>query len=115
MRVRLPGGVDLHRATLHVDGRVVKGEWEGRYAVFDRLSPGQTASLLYPISEFERSYRIGDVEYTGSWRGNTMLEISPRAGGYTIYDRRGLLQHDPLAPSSLPWSDAPSPAVPQLW
>lgn len=47
--------------------------------------------------------------------GNTMLEINPHTGGYPIYNRRGLLQQDPLALSSLPWSDAPSPVVPQLW
>lgn len=115
VRVRLPGGVASHQAALQVDGRVVAGTWEGRYAVFDRLDTGQTVSLIYPISEFARDYRIGDAEYVGSWRGNTMLEISPRAGGYTIYDRRGLLQHDPLTLASLPWSGVHAAPSPQLW
>jgi hypothetical protein len=115
VRVRLPGGADPHQAMLQVDGRAVEEAWEGRYAVFDRLNPGQTASLIYPLAESDRNYWIGDAEYVGSWRGNTMLEISPRGGGYAIYDRRSVLQLDPLVSAALPWSDVPLPTVPQLW
>jgi hypothetical protein len=115
IRVRLPGGIDLRRATLHVDGHDVELAWEGRYAVLDRLNPGQVATLIYPLDEFEREYQIAGGKFVGSWRGSTMLEIAPQANGYTTYDRRSLLGQDPLAVGSLPWSDTPAPRVPQLW
>jgi hypothetical protein len=113
--VRLPGGVLQHEATLQVDGRAVEPVWEGQYAVLDRLDPGQVATLTYPIVEFERDYQILGSKFVGSWRGNTMLQISPQADGYSTYHRHGLLRQEPLPLASLPWSDIPAPYVPQLW
>ena len=115
IRVRLPGGVGPRQATLQVDGREVEATWEGRYAVLEGINAGQIITLVYPMADFERNYQIVGGSFVGSWRGNTMLEITPHADGYATYDRRSLLHQVPLALEALPWSDTPGPHVPQLW
>ncbi len=86
--IRLPGHAALREAQALVDGVLVNIAWEGRYARFDDVRPGQVASLVYPLREDTRTYTIAGQTYTGRWRGHMMVEISPRGERYPIYDRR---------------------------
>jgi hypothetical protein len=89
--VRVPQHAARPAVQALVDEAAVDAVWDGEYLRFDGLGTGQVASIKYPLVEFERLYRIGAVDYTSQWRGDTLLSIEPRAGRYPIYARGDLL------------------------
>jgi hypothetical protein len=114
--VRAPEGLAVAAVRTLLDGAEVPARWQGRYAVFDGLAPGQVAAITYPLRERRRSYHVAGADYTGEWRGNTLLEIRPAGERYPIYDRRALVAGDPpaIGPVRLARAGAAAP-VPILW
>ena len=109
--IRLPGHVAPQSAQAFVDHAPVNIAWRGRYATFESLRPGQTASLAYPLREDAREYTIAGQRYTGYWRGHTMIEIAPRGERYPIYDRRAWAEGADFASPAV----IPAMAMPELW
>lgn len=110
--IRLPEGVPVAAATALVDGAPVSAAWQGRYARFADLRPGQTAALCYPLPEGTRRYEIAGRVYEAAWRGNTLLEIQPAGERHRTYDRRRLLAGPD--PAALPPAEAVPYAPPAI-
>lgn len=85
--LRAPAHANLRDVRASIDEQPVSITWEGRYACFGQLRPGQTAALHYPLAEITCEYTIAGEHYTGHWRGHTMLRIAPPGERYPTYDR----------------------------
>jgi len=115
LSIRVPNHAPLAAVQTLVDGQPVTPRWDGRYARFAALAPGQVVTLTYPLHAQNQMYEIAGKTYTGSWRGATLLEIQPPGDGYAIYRRRSLVeQSGPQAPSLVWTDDTPVPAA-SLW
>jgi hypothetical protein len=94
----------VHRAAVHmprwvtpgdvtVHGSTGQGEWVGRYLVVD-TAPGDVVEIDFPVPESTASYDVDGTTYACVFRGNDLMEISPRTdapGYYPMYvDRRRL-------------------------
>jgi hypothetical protein len=77
-----------------VDPIISRGEpsspfWVGNYIVFDKLDERDKVTIKFPMEEETVKYNYGGKEYTLNFKGNTLVDISPRdeGNGYPIYLR----------------------------
>ena len=111
--IRLPAYARPEESTAWVDGRQATAQWEGRYALFPGLGTGQTAALSYTLPQRRNTYHVAGKEYTADWRGNVVIEMSPRGTHHPTYDRRSHLDV-PLQPDPIDrWKEAV--IAPILW
>jgi hypothetical protein len=100
MAVRIPGWVRRSAIRSRVEGERRSEErpllWIGNYLQFDALRPGDCLTLEFPVAErteqhtaWDRIWRMQRT-FTCSFRGNTLVDISPRderPGQYPLYLR----------------------------
>ena len=72
--VRIPLWVDAKMVRCQVGSSAVKPAWFGRYLTFQDLAPRAVITVTFPVTE--RVERFG--EFTARFRGNTVVDISPR-------------------------------------
>jgi hypothetical protein len=96
--IRLPGHAAISQAKMLLDGAPINILWQGRYASFEGVRPGQTVSLVYPLFEDTHTYTIAGNTYAGHWRGHTMIEINPPGERYPIYQRRAWVEAGDFSP-----------------
>jgi DUF1680 family protein len=96
LSIRIPEWVKPGEATLRVApagapvdaGAARQPGWDGRYARFGAVRPGETAALSFPIAErIERNVPIADRHYTLAIRGNTVVAIDPPGTLCPLYQR----------------------------
>lgn len=101
--VRIPSWVDREAIETTVDGEPTGIRWVGNYLqVTDDLSAGETVAIEFPVVETTETCTIPaawhnreeDVTFSCEFRGNTLVDISPRDDrpGYPIYRREELQQ-----------------------
>ena len=73
--VRMPEWVDTNQVTCTVNGALL---WTGRYSSPGTVATGQIATFLFPIGERIVRQRIGAIDATLIFRGNTVVEITPK-------------------------------------
>ncbi len=114
--IRAPEHVALNEVRAFVDRNEANISWHGRYAIFDDLKPGQTATITYPLHRFSRTYQIAGKPYQGEWLGNTMIEIFPPGSRYPIYRRREQNATSDVITELIPRIEtALIPSMPPLW
>jgi hypothetical protein len=62
----------------------------GNYLVFDGLKANDVIALRFDVPQSTQKYTIDGVEYTISFRGSTVTDITPRDSGphsYPLYLR----------------------------
>jgi hypothetical protein len=97
--IRIPLWVDRAAVRADVDGRAVTTRWAGNYLVIDRVRAHRDVTVEFPMVERTESFTLYDRRYTCSFRGNTVVDISPRQEsphGYPIYLRERY--REPAAP-----------------
>ncbi len=87
LSVRLPGWVELGKVICNVDGFFREVNFEGRYAVVGGLSPGQVATLTFPLAE-----ELSRVTAKNQWyylvrRGHDVVRIDPPGVLSPLYNR----------------------------
>lgn len=94
--VRMPSWVPRRQLRLWVNAEERRQRWAGSYVQIDDLKPGDRVVLEFPVIEWTAQYtalaRMWRVEqvYTCTFRGNTLVDISPRderSGAYPLYQR----------------------------
>ena len=101
--VRVPAWVDRARRSCQVNGKSQLPVAVGDFVLFEGLKPDDTIKLEFPVKEETEyyTYRPGGfaslqevtensgVIYTLQFRGNTLVDVSPREdrGLYPIYQR----------------------------
>ncbi|MGQ9631644.1 MAG: hypothetical protein ACUVXI_15240 [bacterium] len=74
-------------AAVYVDGTARRVEWRGNYVKVDGLKPGQRVAVLHPLRREERTEGVGGREYRLTWRGSTVVGISPPGQVFPLYQR----------------------------
>jgi hypothetical protein len=116
LSVRMPRWVDKRAVRSRLNGRVAGPFWVGQYLVFDSLRPKDVVVITFPVVETTEKYTLKwyqsefwkestnpgnawqpasePVQYTCRFRGNTLVDISPRDQGigYPLYLRDGMRQ-----------------------
>lgn len=133
--VRIPLWVEKAAVRCRIDGKPAIPFWAGRYAIFEGVRPGASLVITFPMVETTETYRLAwkqsdfwqeclnpgqswkrsneVTRYVCHFRGNTLVDISPRAegAGYPLYERDEMKRtHAPmrrviryLAPNLAKW------------
>ena len=112
--VRMPMWVDKKAVHAEVNGQPVSPFWLGQFLVFDALNAKDEAVITFPVAESTESYTLKwkqtefwkestnpgssweplkePARYTCKFRGNTLVDISPRdeGSGLPLYRRDSL-------------------------
>ena len=88
--VRIPSWVVRKEIRCHVSGTPHPCTWVGNYLLFDRLEPGAKIAIEFPIGERTARYTACsrtnmEQTYACTFRGSTLVEISPRDDSPTSY------------------------------
>jgi hypothetical protein len=89
--IRIPRWVDRAAIQTRVNGKAAATSWIGNYLVVDGLRPKDLIVLDFPIVERTAKYTMAfDRPYTFQFKGNTVVDVSPRdtnPTGYPVYLR----------------------------
>jgi hypothetical protein len=87
--VRVPRWVDRSAIVCHQNADEVSPYWVGSSHVFDQVRANDKLTLEFPVVDAVEKYTHGGTEYTCTFRGNTLVDITPRdeALGYPIFVR----------------------------
>jgi Beta-L-arabinofuranosidase, GH127 len=101
--VRIPAWVDRAQLRCNVNEKSLMPAAVGNFVVFEGLKPNDTINLEFPVKEETEYYTYRDggfaslnetnedagIVYTLRFRGNTLVDVSPREdeGYYPIYRR----------------------------
>ena len=87
LQVRMNDWIDKAKVTCKVDGRNTPFQWSGKYVDVGKVAPGQVATIEFPITERQETVKSFDLEYQVVFRGNDVVDISPKGGNVTLYQR----------------------------
>jgi hypothetical protein len=99
--LRIPAWVDRKQVRAAVNGAPADGEWIGNRLFFE-VRPQDEVTLQFPVPETTARYTVMskvwklEATYTCTFRGSTLMDISPRdqaATSYPLY-LRGHLRQD---------------------
>jgi hypothetical protein len=76
--VRIPNWVDKAAVRSRINRKQAAPSWFGNYLVFEELKPEDTVTIEFPMVETTETYRQGDNNHTIQFKGNTVMDISPR-------------------------------------
>jgi hypothetical protein len=88
--IRMPMWVDRGRVRVKRNGRAVTPVWRGDCLSLDGLRTGSELAITFPVVERTETFDLYGTRYSCVFRGNTVVDISPRQdspGGYPIYVR----------------------------
>jgi len=89
--VRIPRWVDRAAIQTRVNGKSAASSWIGNYLVVDGLRPKDVVVMDFPVVERTAKYTMAfDRTYTFQFKGNTVVDVSPRdtnPTGYPVYLR----------------------------
>jgi len=94
--VRIPYWVAYEKVNCFVDDREVRPAWAGNRLRFDGLKaaagerPGSVVRIEFPVPSATEKHTVHGKEYTLTFRGSTLVDISPRdttSGRYRYYLR----------------------------
>jgi hypothetical protein len=80
VQVRIPGWANKRDVTCHVNQKRTQLHWLNTYLVVEGLMPGDMVTIECPVTDRTQKYSEPSygVEYTCRFRGNTLVDISPR-------------------------------------
>ncbi|MFN8008216.1 MAG: glycoside hydrolase family 127 protein [Terriglobia bacterium] len=96
LSVRVPPWVDRQKLSWTLNGKSLKPLFVANYAFMENLTKGDVITVEFPLVETTEKYTIVDKfhpapgrEYTFKFKGNTVIDISPRQGkpDYPLYLR----------------------------
>jgi len=116
LRIRLPEYARGERVSLFLDNKPVEFTSEGRFVCLDRVARGVVVTLQYPLQPrvtVEKDYREtpktdeapdASGPFTVTWKGNTVMSISPQP---QIENR--IYKREHLDTDIVPWRPARGP------
>jgi flagellar biosynthesis chaperone FliJ len=93
--IRLPEWVDKSKVAVTVDDASQTFSWRGDYVQLGDLMGGQEVSVTYPLRQLtetfylipEKGSPMESNRYTITWKGDTVISISPKGQYYPLYQR----------------------------
>jgi hypothetical protein len=88
--IRVPSWVDAADVRAFENRSAIAVAWDSndKYVVFDETVPGDQLTVTYPVRIAEVIEVINGIEYTETWRGNTIVDIRPGGTLLPMYQRR---------------------------
>ena len=88
--IRIPSWVLRKEIRSRISGKEGRGVWVGNYLMFDGLRPGDQVELNFPVPQTTARYTANsrtekEQTYTCTFRGSTLVDISPRDDSPTSY------------------------------
>jgi len=104
LAVHVPSWASRRQIRADVAGRTGPLVWAGNYLLFDGLQRGDLVTITFPVKETTARYTVNartpaEQAYTCTFRGGTLVDISPRDLSPTSYP---LYQRDPLRKEKAP-------------
>lgn len=97
--VRMPLWVQRRDVRCTIGTRRSAPVWVGNHVLFEDLQPGTELELRFPVRERAERFTLNGQDYAALFRGNTVVEMSPRRSdaSYPIYERSACrAAHAPL-------------------
>lgn len=91
--IRLSAWVPKDKVAVYRNGKPVNLVWQGPYAKFERVAPGDVLTITYPLLSFVQKQKVKntkgqpDREMTVTWLGNTVMKLEPRDGQLPLYQQ----------------------------
>ena len=93
--VRIPSWINRGEIQTQISGKPCSRDWVGNFLVFDGLKPRDEIAIEFPIRETTAHYTVNsrtkmEATYACTFRGGTLVDISPRDNsptGYPLYLR----------------------------
>ena len=88
--VRIPLGVDHGTVRIDINGWSCEPLWVGNYLMIEKLAAKDIVTIHFPLETSTEKIQFNGKEFTLLFKGNTLIEISPRDSGpdeYRIYLR----------------------------
>jgi len=94
VEIRIPSWVDRSKLAARLNGEPASTFWVGNFVVVEGLKANDAIALEFPVKEAKEQYTSEGRTYTLTFRGNTLVDVSPRddRGYYAIYQRDELKQ-----------------------
>ena len=88
--LRIPHWVSRRDLRAEASGRPMCSEWVGNHIVFEGIDPAQELIVTFPVKRGSTSYTVNSGTpygqgYTCTFRGSTLVDISPRDASPTSY------------------------------
>ena len=100
LSVRVPGRPDPADVTVTREGTPLEATWEADLLRIEHVEKGRRITVRYPLAERTETVTVGGrdftrpVDYEVTWRGNTVIAISPEGKHCPLYRRRASLAAD---------------------
>lgn len=87
--IRIPAWVNRKDVKCSIGDRHLEAVWSGQYLLVENLNDGEAVTVEFPIKEHTEKFIHYDKEYTALFKGNTVIDLSPKQDGigYPIYER----------------------------
>jgi hypothetical protein len=89
--VRIPGWSNKRDVRGRINEADASPRWVSNYLLFDKVNGGDVVTITFPMVKETAKYMMPfDKEYSCTFKGNTLVDISPRdtnPTGYPIYQR----------------------------
>ena len=86
--IRVPEWASREKIRICVDDVERPLVWQKNYLKFDNLSRNQLVTVSYPLRWKETEEVIAEQRYRLSWKGDTVIEISPQGERYPIFQKK---------------------------
>ena len=97
--VRIREGVDSRNVTASIGGQEVRLHTPYSHFIESELvKAGQTVMFKFPVPEFRFTERVVGVDYESTWRGDTVIAMTPGGERVPLYNNRAVVdQTRPIA------------------
>jgi hypothetical protein len=87
LSVRIPGWAAWSEVQVSVNDQPAQYVQQGAYAGLPQLQAGDVASVRYPLPIESRTYHLGDDMYVVTYKGATLVNITPSGSFWPLYRR----------------------------
>lgn len=89
LSVRIPSWVEKDKVNVYVENKEFTPVWDANkeYIKVDSLQRDEKVTIIFPMKKRKEQVQAGEQKYTLSWRGNTVVSISPAGEIYPLYTR----------------------------
>jgi len=90
VQVRIPSWTDADGVSCQVNGKAREAQWKGRYVSIPSVEAGDVVTVQFPMVEKTIWRQIRETDYTITFRGFTVVDLSPKADVTPIFQRAHL-------------------------
>lgn len=90
VKVRIPEWTAQHTVKTEINGNNINCCIFSGYLEAVGLNAGDKLEITFDVPTFQKTESILDIEYTTTWKGNTVLGINPKGAFIPLYNHRSV-------------------------